>query len=61
MGDIADGIINGDFDEQTGEYIGPGDGFPRTMVKRSKRPRIIKSSLLATTNKKKLKTICYPC
>jgi hypothetical protein len=31
MGEIADGIINGDFDEQTGEYIGPGQGFPRTL------------------------------
>ena len=33
MGDIADAIINGDFDEQTGEWLGEGDGFPRTRVK----------------------------
>lgn len=33
MGDIADGILNGDFDEITGEYLGEGDGFPRTMEK----------------------------
>lgn len=30
MGDIADGLINGDFDFYTGEYIGKGHGYPRT-------------------------------
>ena len=30
MGEIADGLINGDFDFHTGEYIGRGGGFPRT-------------------------------
>jgi|SRR6478752_7335859 len=30
MGDIADGLINGDFDFYTGEYLGRGYGFPRT-------------------------------
>lgn len=30
MGDIADGLINGDFDFYTGEYLGEGQGFPRT-------------------------------
>lgn len=30
-GDIADAIINGDLDEITGEYIGPGQGFPRSL------------------------------
>lgn len=29
MGEIADGLINGDFDELTGEYIGQGSGYPR--------------------------------
>ena len=33
MGDIADGMINGDFDSLTGEYIGEGDGYPRTRHK----------------------------
>ncbi len=33
MGDIADGIINGDFDELTGEYLGRGAGFPRSNYK----------------------------
>ena len=31
MGDMADGILNGDFDEQTGEWLGEGDGYPRTL------------------------------
>ena len=29
MADIADGLINGDFDFLTGEYIGNGGGYPR--------------------------------
>lgn len=31
MGDIANAMINGDIDEQTGEWLGEGGGFPRTM------------------------------
>lgn len=31
MGEIADMILDGILDEQTGEYIGPGVGYPRTM------------------------------
>lgn len=30
MGEIADGLINGDFDFYTGEYLGRGFGIPRT-------------------------------
>lgn len=30
MGEIADGIINGDFDCVSGEWLGEGDGYPRT-------------------------------
>lgn len=33
MGEIADGLINGDFDFYTGEYIGRGYGIPRTKNK----------------------------
>lgn len=33
MGEIADGLINGDFDFYTGEYIGRGYGIPRTRNK----------------------------
>lgn len=33
MGDIAEGMINGDFDFYTGEYIGRGFGYPRTRGK----------------------------
>lgn len=31
MGDIANGLINGDFDFITGEYLGNGGGFPRSI------------------------------
>lgn len=30
MGEIAEGLVNGDFDYITGEYLGEGLGFPRT-------------------------------
>lgn len=30
MGEIAEGLINSDFDFFTGEYIGRGGGFPRS-------------------------------
>lgn len=33
MGDMADAMINGDFDFHTGEYIGRGGGYPRTKNK----------------------------
>jgi len=33
MGEIADGLINGEFDFHTGEYLGEGQGFPRTADK----------------------------
>lgn len=31
MGEIADSLINGEFDAQTGEYIGEPCGYPRTL------------------------------
>ena len=30
MGEIADGLIDGDFDFFSGEYLGEGSGFPRS-------------------------------
>lgn len=30
MGDIADAVLNGDFCQHCGEYLGEGAGFPRT-------------------------------
>lgn len=33
MGEIADSLIDGEFDFRTGEYIGPGVGYPRTKEK----------------------------
>lgn len=35
MGDISNGILDGEFDSMTGEYIGPGQGFPRSYDKNS--------------------------
>lgn len=35
MGDIAEGILNGDFCQETGEYLGEGMGFPRTRMDRN--------------------------
>jgi len=35
MGDAADDILNGDVDEVTGEWLGNGDGYPRTMTRRN--------------------------
>jgi len=32
MGEMADSLIDGEFDYITGEYIGPGCGFPRTRI-----------------------------
>ena len=33
MGDIADMMLDGTLDEQTGEYLGKAVGYPRTLVK----------------------------
>ena len=30
MGEIAESLINGEFDYITGEYLGEGVGYPRT-------------------------------
>ena len=35
MGEIAEDIIDGVFDSVTGEYIGEGVGYPRTLTKES--------------------------
>ena len=31
MGEIAEMMLNGDLDCETGEYLGEGDGYPRTL------------------------------
>lgn len=36
MGEIAEGLIDGTFDSITGEYLGEGPGYPRTMEGESK-------------------------
>ena len=46
MGEIADSMINGEFDFITGEYIGEAVGYPRTYVygRRNAAPVIKKPS-----------------
>lgn len=39
MGDIADSIIDGEFDYISGEYIEPGVGYPRTFEYRGNIPK----------------------
>ena len=39
MGEVSDGIINGDFDMYTGEYLGEGEGFPRAGKEKIYTPR----------------------
>lgn len=39
MGDIADSIIDGEFDQYTGEYLGEGCGYPRSARDISREPR----------------------
>jgi len=38
MGEIADMMINGDMDYITGEWIGNGQGCPRTNHKKHRQP-----------------------
>ena len=49
MGEIADGLINGDFDEETGEYIGEGMGFPRSPSRDARERREKQKSKGPTT------------
>ncbi|MCC8153097.1 MAG: hypothetical protein LIP01_02095 [Tannerellaceae bacterium] len=37
MGEIADSLINGEFDYITGEYLGEPCGYPRTMESTPRR------------------------
>ena len=39
MGEIADAMINGDMDSQTGEWLGNGGGFPRSISDRKRGAR----------------------
>lgn len=38
MGEMADAFLNGDFDEETGEWLGEGPGYPRRLSDHSTRP-----------------------
>lgn len=45
MGEIADSLINGEFDYITGEYIGEPCGYPRSMYENAKPNRKGKDSV----------------
>lgn len=64
MGEMAEGLINGDFDFHTGEYLGEGGGFPRTAsgnvyskrarkISRELRNLILSKQAKCTTEKEK--------
>ena len=48
MGEIAEMMLNGEMDCETGEYLGGGDGYPRTLEGAKK-----------TKTKKKYCCICH--
>lgn len=46
MAEISEGLINGDFDSVTGEYLGEGEGFARSIYwdnKKGDKPIFFKS------------------
>lgn len=47
MGEIADSIINGEFDQYTGEYIGEPSGYPRTNdpIKQELEPKRVQFAI----------------
>lgn len=73
MGDISESMIDGEFDYITGEYIGPGVGYPRTFEREhkwnSKKSKSIAKELaaliaekqsLVTTEKEKIMPLIWP-
>lgn len=56
MGDIAEGILNGDFDEVTGEYLGEGEGYPRTFMRTKWPGRYVESSIARIIADERLNT-----
>lgn len=49
---MAEAILNGDIDEQTGEWIGNGQGFPRTLTKKWHSKGLITTGKYLTENPK---------
>jgi hypothetical protein len=61
MGDIADGILNGDFDSVTGEWLGEGDGYPRTHYNDVKKSEDLSwKQVTLFLNKEKIKQHLHP-
>lgn len=60
MGEWADGILDGDFDEETGEYIGPGDGYPRSLAREAREKSQFRKPLKNKFNKPLLTKLDSP-
>lgn len=56
MGEIAEMMLNGDLDEITGEYLGEGDGYPRSL---ERGYRVRKHNMNPSRRKKD--TSCHVC
>lgn len=50
MGEIAEMLLNGDLDSDTGEYIGPGNGHPRTLYGIPHRKEIMSGCVFGVNN-----------
>lgn len=54
MGEQAEYLLNGDDDYITGEYIGQGNGYPRTLTKTKWSGRYIDKSITRIQNDERL-------
>jgi hypothetical protein len=61
MGEIAEMMINGDMDMYTGEYLGPGRGYPRTRHQRQKNPIFGVKNFLQMNGVPNAKKYDYAC
>jgi hypothetical protein len=57
MGEQAEYLLNGDDDYITGEYIGPGDGYPRTMTKTKWSGRYVDKSIARIESDERLRGV----
>ena len=58
MGEIADSIINGEFDMYTGEYLGEPCGYPRTKNNKKQKKQYYKTVYVhLTPSEKKIASI----
>lgn len=60
MGEIADSLIDGDFDYITGEYLGKGGGFPRTRILTRKSEDLSWHKVTGYLNQQGIKNHLHP-